>query len=133
MGLFKQLMIFGKTGLQGLPTRVTLFLWGFSRQGATGVPLFTTWDCVAGPGKTPMPAGDDLDNRAVAVWVGRLGGDGFWMGDYGGGGPSRSPFWRTPKESCKGLGSMSLKINTQHTPLHRQDSAEIKRALDFSL
>ena len=27
MGLFKQLMIFGKTGLQGLPTRVTLSLW----------------------------------------------------------------------------------------------------------
>jgi hypothetical protein len=24
MGLLKQLMIFGKTGLQGLPTRVTL-------------------------------------------------------------------------------------------------------------
>jgi len=39
MGLFKQLMIFGKTGLQGLPTRVTLFLWAFSRQGATRVPL----------------------------------------------------------------------------------------------
>jgi hypothetical protein len=38
MGLFKQLMIFGKTGLQGLPTRVTLFLWAFSRQGATGSP-----------------------------------------------------------------------------------------------
>ena len=36
MGLFKQLMIFGKTGLQGLPTRMTLFLWAFSRQGATG-------------------------------------------------------------------------------------------------
>jgi len=36
MGLFKQLMIFGKTGLQGLPKRVTLFLWAFSRQGATG-------------------------------------------------------------------------------------------------
>ena len=39
MGLFKQVMIFGKTGLQGLPTRVILFLWAFSRQGATGVPL----------------------------------------------------------------------------------------------
>jgi hypothetical protein len=39
MGLFKQLMIFGKTGLQGLPTRVTLSLWVFSRQGATRVPL----------------------------------------------------------------------------------------------
>ena len=34
-----------------------------------------------------------------------------------GGGPSRSPFWRTPKESCKGLGSVTFKINTQHTPL----------------
>ena len=40
MGLLKQLMIFGKTRLQGLPTRVALFLWAFSRQGATGVPLF---------------------------------------------------------------------------------------------
>jgi hypothetical protein len=35
------------------------------------------------------------------------------MRDYGG--PSRSPFWRTPEESCKGLGSVILKINTQHT------------------
>jgi len=26
-----------------------------------------------------------------------------------GGGPSRSPFWRTPEESCKGLGSVTLK------------------------
>ena len=52
MGLFKQFMIFGKTGLQGLPTRVTLFLWAFSRQGATGVPLFTTWDSVVGLGAT---------------------------------------------------------------------------------
>jgi hypothetical protein len=24
-------------------------------------------------------------------------------------------FWRTPKESCKGLGSVTLKINTEHT------------------
>jgi len=55
MGLFKQLMVFGKTGLQGLPTRVTLSLWVFSRQGATGVPLFTTWDPVAGSGRAPIP------------------------------------------------------------------------------
>ena len=53
-GLFKQLMIFGKTALQGLPTRVTLFLWVFSRQGATGVSLFT-WDSVAGSGRAPIP------------------------------------------------------------------------------
>ena len=32
MGLLKQLMIFGKTGLQGLPTRVTLPLPGRSYQ-----------------------------------------------------------------------------------------------------
>jgi hypothetical protein len=33
-----------------------------------------------------------------------------WIVDGGlrGGGPGRSPFWRTPKESCKGLGSVSL-------------------------
>ena len=37
-----------------------------------------------------------------------------WILDRGGV-PSRSPFWRTPEESCKGLGSLSLKINTQHT------------------
>jgi hypothetical protein len=42
--------------------------------------------------------------------------DGFWMGDYGpGGGPGRPPCWRTLKESCKGLGSVSLKINHQPT------------------
>jgi hypothetical protein len=26
-----------------------------------------------------------------------------------------SPFWRTLEESCKGLGSVTLKINNQHT------------------
>jgi hypothetical protein len=35
-------------------------------------------------------------------------------GDYGGG-PGRPPCWRTLKESCKGLGSVSLKINNRHT------------------
>ena len=84
-------MVFGKTGLQGLPTRVTLFLWAFSRQGATGVPLFTTWDSVAGLGRAPIP-GNISGRRAdpgiilsvlVAQLVGRLGGDGFWKGDYG--------------------------------------------------
>jgi hypothetical protein len=67
-------MIFGKTGLQGLPTRVTLFLWAFSRQGATGVPLFTTWDSIAGLGRAPMPGNisgrcdADPGNR-VSAWA----------------------------------------------------------------
>jgi len=32
-----------------------------------------------------------------------------------GGGPGRPPCWRTLKESCKGLGSVSLKINHSST------------------
>ena len=41
MGLFKQLMIFGKTALQGLPTRVTLFSLGLSAdKGLLGSPFF---------------------------------------------------------------------------------------------
>jgi hypothetical protein len=59
-------------------------------------------------------AGSDLGNSAVPASVGRLGVDGFWVGDYGGGGPCRPPFWRTLEESCKGLGSV-VKTNNQHT------------------
>jgi hypothetical protein len=90
-------MIFGKTGLQGLPTWVSLFLWVFSRQGATGVPLFTTWDSIAGLGRAPIPgnkknvsetfrAGADpgiILSVLVAQLVGRLVGDEFWEKDYG--------------------------------------------------
>jgi hypothetical protein len=49
--------LFGKSGLQRPPTRVALLLrdiqlrvsqWGY------WVPLFTIWDPVAGPGRTPI-------------------------------------------------------------------------------
>ena len=86
--------------------------------GLLGSPYSQIWDPVAGPGRTPMPRNNSgrshLGNGAVSEWVGRLGSEGFWVGEYGGS-PSRSPFWRTPEESGKGLGSVSLKINTQHT------------------
>ena len=52
-------------------------------------------------------------NSAVPSTVGRPGVDRFWMGDYGGGGGL--PCWRTLEESCKGFGSVSLKINHQNT------------------
>ena len=40
MGILKQLMIFGKPGLQGLPTRVALFLWAFKpTRGYWGPPI----------------------------------------------------------------------------------------------
>ena len=53
--IFPNIMIFGKSGLQRLPTRVALFPWAYSRQGATGFPLLTTWDSVAGLGRAPIP------------------------------------------------------------------------------
>ena len=71
MGLFKQLMVFGKTGLQGPPTRVTLSLWAFSRQGATGgVPLFTTWDPVVGSGRVPIPGNISGRSQTQAQYSG---------------------------------------------------------------
>jgi len=36
------------------------------------------------------------------------------------GGPGRLPFWRTLKESCEGLGSVTFKINAQHTVCARE-------------
>ena len=88
MGLFKQLMIFGKSGLQGLPTRVALPLRDIQlrlSKGATGIPLFTTWDSVAGRGgpqdQETIRAGGKQALRAVPSTVGRLGVDGFWVGD----------------------------------------------------
>ncbi len=80
--LIKSLMIFGKSGLQGLPTRVALPLRDIQlrlSKGATGVPLFTTWDPVAGPGRTLMPGNNSGRVRAIE------GSDGFWIRDYGGG------------------------------------------------
>ena len=84
---------------------MTLFLWasGFSRQGATGVPLFTTWDSVAGSGRAPLEyletfrAGADpgselshlgLSHLLVSQKTATLGGldlgsAGVWDRDYG--------------------------------------------------
>ena len=77
MGLLKQFMIFGKSGLQRLPTRVALFPWAYSRQGATGFPLLTTWDSVAGLGRAPIP--ENISGRKLTQEC----GDGLWEKDYG--------------------------------------------------
>ena len=71
MGLLKQLMIFGKSGLQGLPTRVALFPWAFSRRGATGFPLLTTWDSVAGLGRAPIP--ENISGRKLTRVLNSVG------------------------------------------------------------
>jgi hypothetical protein len=55
-------------------------------------------------------------NSAVPSTDGRPSGCRWILGQgLRGGGPGRPPGWRTLKESLKGLGSVSLKINNQHT------------------
>ena len=57
--------------------------------------------------------------------------NGFWIRDYGpGGGPSRPPFRRTLEESCKGLGSVTLKPRTKNK--HTSDHKFIKVSLSKS-
>ena len=76
----------------GAFTRVTLSLWAFSRQGATGVPLFTAWDSLADSGRAPIPGNISGRSRprnntqCSRSAVGRPlgpGSDGFWDQDYG--------------------------------------------------
>ena len=110
--------LFGKSGLQGLPTRVALPLRDIQlrlSKGATGVPLFTTWDSVAGPGRTPRP-GNNSGRRQTGFTCcavnGRPPGRRWILGEgLRVGGPGRPPCWRTLKESrnlTEGLGSVSL-------------------------
>jgi hypothetical protein len=118
MGLFKQLMIFGKTGLQGL------FLSGpLADKGLLGPPPFTgtTWDPVAGSGRAPIPGNISgrsrprINTQCSRSAVGRPSGQRWILeGGLRVGGPGRSPFWRTPKEfctvrNCTELGSVTLK------------------------
>ena len=63
----------------------------------------TTWDSVAGPGRTPMSGNNSgrrqPGNSAVPSTVGRLRVDGFWIRDYRGGVRVGRPVgarWRSP-------------------------------------
>jgi hypothetical protein len=97
MGLFKQLMIFGKTGLQGLSTRVTLSLGSpYSQHGilwqARGERQYLeTFRSGADPGSilSHLGLGPPRDRD-----LGRLdlGSNGFWKEDYGWGVRVSRPF-----------------------------------------
>ena len=136
MGLLKQLMIFGKSGLQGLPTRVALFPWAFSRRGATGFPLLTTWDSVAGLGRAPIP--ENISGRKLTRVLNSVGSvlvhlryvtkrprtgegcdpgnSGVWDRDYGWGVRVRRHLAHAGGVLYgMELGSVTLKINNQHT------------------
>ena len=86
--------------------------WAFSRQGATGVPLFTTWDSVAGSGRAPIP--ENISGRKLTRVLNSVGSvlvhlryvtkrprtgegcdpgnSGVWDRDYGWGVRVRRPF-----------------------------------------
>jgi hypothetical protein len=73
------------------------------------VPLFTIWDPVAGPGRTPMPGNNSglsqiLPIARVIEPQYRPPGQREIL-DEGlrGGGPGRPPFWRTPVSPIRGL------------------------------
>ena len=107
-----------ETWTAGASTRVTLFLWAFSRKGATGVPLFTTWVSVAGLGRAPIPGNISGRSRPrkilsvlVAQLVGRLGSDGFWKTRITGGGSGYAAHLAHAGGALYGteLGSVTLK------------------------
>ena len=133
MGLLKQLMIFGKSGLQGLPTRVALFPWAFSRRGTT---LLTTWDSVAGLGRAPIP--ENISGRKLTRVLNSVGSvlvhhryvtkkprtgegcdpgnSGFWERDYGWGVRVRRPFGARGMSSVRyrtRLGDLKNKQSTE--------------------
>jgi hypothetical protein len=109
--------LFGKSGLQGPPTQVVLLLRDNRLcgcpSGATGFLLFTIWDPVTGPGRTNAWKQFGLKPH---LGIGRLGSEGFWVRNYGGGGSGcRPPFWRTPVEPHKGLGPVTLQTPETYT------------------
>ena len=110
---------------------MTLSLWAYCRQGATGVPLFTTWIPWQARGEPQyletFRAGADpgiILSVLVVQLVGRLGSNGFWEQDYGWGVRVRRHFGARGtvrygtrlgdlKESCF---YFIFQLNTQHTP-----------------
>jgi hypothetical protein len=50
--------------------------------------------CVFYFGPKPDPGKPDPGNKASV----RLGSEGIWVKGYGGEGPGRPPFWRTPRK-----------------------------------
>ena len=55
LGLLNQLMIVGELWTAGASHAGDSFSLSLGRQGATGFPLLTTWDPLAGLGRAPIP------------------------------------------------------------------------------
>ena len=55
LGLLNQLMIVGELWTAGASHAGDSFSLSLGRRGATGFPLLTSWDSVAGLGRAPIP------------------------------------------------------------------------------
>ena len=71
MGLLKQLMIFGELWTAGASHAGDSFSLSLGRQGATGFPLLTTWDSVAGLGRAPRP--ENISGRKLTQVLNSVG------------------------------------------------------------
>ena len=118
LGLLNQLRIVGELWTAGASHVGDSFSLSLGRRGATGFPLLTTWDPVAGLGRAPIPenisgrkltqvlnsVGSVLVQQETADWGGMkprqlwILGQGLRVG-----GPGTPPFWRTRNEFCGDL------------------------------
>ena len=71
LGLLNQLMTVGELWTAGASHAGDSFSLSLGRQGATGFPLLTTWDSVAGLGRAPIP--ENISGRKLTQVLNSVG------------------------------------------------------------
>ena len=71
LGLLNQLMIVGELWTEGSSHAGDSFSLSLGRQGATGFPLLTTWDPLAGLGRAPIP--ENISGRKLTQVLNSVG------------------------------------------------------------
>jgi hypothetical protein len=71
LGLLNQLMIVGELWTTGASHAGDSFSLSLGRRGATGFPLLTTWDSVAGLGRAPIP--ENISGRKLTQVLNSVG------------------------------------------------------------
>ena len=136
LGILNQLMIVGERWTAGASHAGDSFSLSLGRRGATGFPLLTSWDSVAGLGRAPIPeniSGRKLTrvlNSAGSVLVHLRyvtkrprtgegcdpGNSGVWDRDYGWGVRVHRPFGARGMSSVRyrtRLGDLKNKQSTE--------------------
>jgi hypothetical protein len=71
LGLLNQLMIVGELWTAGASHAGDSFSLSLGRRGATGFPLLTSWDSVAGLGRAPIP--ENISGRKLTQVLNSVG------------------------------------------------------------